>query len=126
MRLDGAGDSSVEVLFPEGRESFGLVSAGWPWVLGVDASGGPPHGYVADECGARVASRRSPEWLIVILAGEVSNLAGEVGHVLCSLGQVVTPGRMVVNRVWMNRPGFGGGIDPTKGWSHVSTAEVSA
>jgi hypothetical protein len=26
----------------------------------------------------------------------------------------------------MNRPGFGGGIDPTEGWSHVSTAEVSA
>ena len=26
----------------------------------------------------------------------------------------------------LNRPGFGGGIDPTKGWSHVSTAEVSA
>jgi hypothetical protein len=100
VRLDGAGDSSVEVLFPEGRESFGLVSAGWPWVLGVDASGGPPHGYVADECGARVASRRSPDWLIVTLAGEVSNLAGEVGHVLCSLGQVVSPGRMVVNRVW--------------------------
>jgi NAD(P)-dependent dehydrogenase (short-subunit alcohol dehydrogenase family) len=26
----------------------------------------------------------------------------------------------------LNRPGFGGGIDPTEGWSHVSTAEVSA
>jgi hypothetical protein len=26
----------------------------------------------------------------------------------------------------LNHPGFGGGIDPTKGWSHVSTAEVSA
>jgi hypothetical protein len=26
----------------------------------------------------------------------------------------------------LNRPGFGGGIDPTKGWSHVSAAEVSA
>jgi hypothetical protein len=26
----------------------------------------------------------------------------------------------------MNHPGFGGGIDPTKGWSHVSTEEVSA
>jgi hypothetical protein len=28
--------------------------------------------------------------------------------------------------VSLNRPGFGGGIDPTEGWSHVSTAEVSA
>ncbi len=26
----------------------------------------------------------------------------------------------------VNRSGFGGGIDPTKGWSHVGTAEVSA
>ena len=26
----------------------------------------------------------------------------------------------------LNHPGFGGGIDPTKGWSHVSTEEVSA
>ena len=25
----------------------------------------------------------------------------------------------------LNRPGFGGGIDPTEGWSHVSTEEVS-
>jgi hypothetical protein len=28
--------------------------------------------------------------------------------------------------VAMNRPGFGGGIDPTEAWSHVSTDEVSA
>ena len=26
----------------------------------------------------------------------------------------------------LNRPGFGGGIDPTEGWSHVSTEEISA
>jgi hypothetical protein len=64
------------------------------------AAGGPPHGYVADECGARVVSRRSPEWLIVGSGCEVSNLAGEVGDVLCSFGQVVTPGGMVLNRVW--------------------------
>jgi len=77
-----------------------LVPSGWPWVLGVDAAGGPPHGYVGDECGARVASRRSPYWLIVGSGCEVSNLAGEVGDVLCSLGQAVTPGGMVLNRVW--------------------------
>jgi hypothetical protein len=23
------------------------VPSGWPWVLGVDAAGGPPHGYIA-------------------------------------------------------------------------------
>jgi hypothetical protein len=67
---------------------------------GVDAAGGPPYGYVGDECGARVASRRSPDWLIVGSGCEVSNLAGEVGDVLCSFGQVVTPGGMGLNRVW--------------------------
>ena len=86
--------------FHRSADSLELVPSGWPWVLGVDAAGGPPHGYVADECGARVASRRSPDWLITGSGCEVSNLAGEVGHMLCSLGQVVIPGRMVVNRVW--------------------------
>jgi len=70
--------------------------AGW-W---VDAAGAPPHGYVAVQCGARVASRWSPNRLIVGSGCEVSNLAGEVGDVLCSLGQVVTPGGMVLNRAW--------------------------
>jgi hypothetical protein len=53
----------VEVLFPSVRGSLELVPSGWPWVFGVDAVGGSPHGYVADECGARVASRWSPGWL---------------------------------------------------------------
>jgi hypothetical protein len=52
--------------------------AGW-W---VDAAGAPPHGYVAVQCGARVASRWSPNRLIVGSGCEVSNLAGEVGDVL--------------------------------------------
>jgi hypothetical protein len=41
VRLDGAGDISVEVLFPEVPKRFELGSSGWPWVLGVDAVGGP-------------------------------------------------------------------------------------
>jgi hypothetical protein len=98
--LGVAGDISVEVLFPQVRGSLELVPSGWPWVLGVDAAGGPPHGYVADEFGARVASRWSPDWLITGSGCEVSNLVGEVGDVLCSFGQVVAPGGMVLNRVW--------------------------
>jgi hypothetical protein len=66
VRLDGGGDISVEVLFPEGRERFELGSSGWPWILGVDAVGGAPHCDFADECGARVASRPSPDWLIEV------------------------------------------------------------
>jgi hypothetical protein len=38
---------------------------------------------------------------------------------------VISAARARVPRI-VNHPGFGGGIDPTKGWSHVSTAEVSA
>ena len=48
-----------------GRERFELASSGWSRVLGVDAVGGPPHGDFADEGGARVASRCSPDWLVV-------------------------------------------------------------
>ena len=100
-RLDGAGDISVEVLFPQGRECLERGScSGGSLILGIDAISGPPHGYVADECGARVASRPSPDWLIAGSDCEVSNLAGEVGDVLCSLGQVVTPGGTVLNRAW--------------------------
>jgi hypothetical protein len=32
----------------------------------------------------------------------------------------------VCEMLTLNRPGFGGGIDPTEGWSYVSTEEVSA
>jgi hypothetical protein len=49
--------------------------------LWVDAVGGAPHGYVADQCGAPVASRWSPNRLIVGSGCEVSNLAGEVDPV---------------------------------------------
>ena len=70
----------VEVLFPEGRGCFELASSsGWSRVLGIDAVGGPPHCDFADEGGARVTSRCSPDWLAVTLAGVVLDLAGEVG-----------------------------------------------
>jgi hypothetical protein len=106
VRLDGAGNISVEVLFPWVRGSLELVPSGWPWVLGVNAAGGPPDGYVADECGARVASRRSPDWLIVGLGCQVSNLAGEVGDQLGSLGQVSPPDGVVMERFWYaGKPG---------------------
>jgi len=39
----------------------------------------------------------------------------------------LSPGqrKRYLGQLQVNRSGFGGGIDPTKGWSHVSTAEVS-
>jgi hypothetical protein len=102
------------------------VPSSWPWVLGVDAVGGPPYGYVADECGARVASRRSPDWLIIGSGCEVSNLAGEVGDVLCTFGQVVTPGGMGLNRVWnVWEQGSGPAADVVSAARSLSTSTAS-
>jgi hypothetical protein len=74
----GTRDSPVEALLPEGRERFELASSGWSRVLGIDAVGGPPHGDFANEGCARVASRSSPGWRGVTLAGVILDLAGEV------------------------------------------------
>ena len=98
-RVGGTRDISVEALFPEGRERFEVASSsGWLLVLGIDAVGGAPHCDFADEGGARVASRCSPDWRAVTLAGVILNLVGEVGDELGSLGQVVAPDGMVLQR----------------------------
>jgi hypothetical protein len=78
-RVGGTRDIPVEALFPQGRERFELASSGWSRVLGIDAVGGAPHCDLADEGGARVASRCSPYWRAVTLAGVVLDLVGEVG-----------------------------------------------
>ncbi len=92
-RLAGSGtrDIPVEALFPKGRERFELGSSGWSRVLGIDAVGGAPHCDFADEGAARVASRCSPGWRVVSLAGVILNLVAEVSDELGSLGQVVAP-----------------------------------
>ena len=92
-RVGGTRDIPVEALFPQGRKRFELSSSGWSWILGIDAVGGPPYCNFADEGGARVASRCSPYWLGVVLAGVVLDLVGEVGDQLGSLCQVVAPRR---------------------------------
>ena len=93
-RVGGMRDIPVEALFPQGRERFELGSSGWSRVLGIDAVGGPPHCDFADEGGARVASRWSPDWLGVTLAGVVLDLVGEVGDQLGSLCQIGPPDGM--------------------------------
>jgi hypothetical protein len=99
-RVGGERDIAVEALFPEGRERFAFGSAGWSRVLGIDAVGGPPHCDFADEGGARVASRRRPDWLGVTLAGMILDLFGEVGDELEPLGQVGPPDGMGIERFW--------------------------
>jgi hypothetical protein len=91
----------VEVLFPEGRERLELASSsGWSRVLGIDAIGGPPHCDFANEGGARVNSRCSPDWLGVTLADLILYLVGEVSDQLGSLCQIVPPDRMAMEHWW--------------------------
>jgi hypothetical protein len=92
-RVGGTRDSPVEALFPQGRERFELGSSGWSRVLRIDAVGGPPHCDLADEGGARVASRRCPDWLGVTAVGVILDLVGEVGDQSGSLCQVGPPDR---------------------------------
>jgi hypothetical protein len=99
-RVSGTRDVSVEVLFPQGRERFELTYSGWSRVLGIDAVGGPPHCDFADEGGAQVASRYSPDRRAVTSAGVIFDLGGEVGDQLGSLGQVGPPDRMGMERFW--------------------------
>jgi hypothetical protein len=116
-RVGGTRDIPVEALFPEGRERFELGSSGWSRVLGIDAVGGPPHCDFADEGGARMASRCSPDWLGVALAGAVLDLAGEVGDELGSLCQVVDPDGMITQRFWYARePGKRTWVAGREGW----------
>ena len=93
-RVGGTRDISVEALFPQGRERFELGSSGWSRVLGIDAVGGPPHRDFADKRGAQVASRCSPDWRAVTLAGVILNLVAEASDELGSFCQVVTPDGM--------------------------------
>jgi hypothetical protein len=88
----------VEALFPRGEGCLGLGSSGWSRVLGIDAVGGPPHCDFANECGARVGFRCSPDRLCVTLARVILDLAGEVGDQLGSLCQVGPPDRIGMKR----------------------------
>ena len=76
------------------------VPSGWPWVLGIHSVGRPPHCDVADEGGAQLASRCSPDRLGVTLAGVVLDLVGEVGDQLGSLGQIGPPDGLGMERFW--------------------------
>ena len=94
----------VESLFPQGGGGIELAAfSGWSRVLGIDTVGGSPYCYFADESRARVASRRYPDWLAVILAGVILNLLHKVGDQLRSFCQVGPPDEMGMQRFWNAR-----------------------
>jgi hypothetical protein len=75
-----AGETSVEVVLPEGRSCLQLSWSGGSSVVGVDAVCGPPHGDFTHDGEVREAARRRPHRMDIVLAGVTSNLVGEVGN----------------------------------------------
>ena len=95
----GVGDALVEALSPFDRSSLKLCGSGGSMVVGVDAVGGPPHGDFSDEGGAQCSARRCPCRLGGVVEGVVSDVMGEFGDQLGSLGEVVTPVGVIADRL---------------------------
>ena len=93
-----SGETSVEVVLPEGRGCLQLSCSGWSWVVGVDAVGGPPHGDFTNDGEVRAAARRRPHRLGFVLAGVMSDPIGEVGDELGPLRQILAPNGMIMER----------------------------
>jgi hypothetical protein len=73
-----AGNTSVEVLLPEGGSRLQLCCSGGSAVLRVDAVGGPPYVDFTDEGDARVAAWRSPDGRRAVPVSVSSEVSGEV------------------------------------------------
>jgi hypothetical protein len=74
-----AGETSIEVVLPEGRSCLQLSWSGGSWVVGVHAVCGPPHGNFTDDGEVRAAARRHPHGQGCVSAGLTSDLVGEAG-----------------------------------------------
>jgi hypothetical protein len=76
------GDPSLEMPLPFGRRDLQLFPSGRAAVFGVDAVRGSPDGDFTKEGDGRVAVRRCPYGLILLMAGAVSDLICEAGNEL--------------------------------------------
>jgi hypothetical protein len=94
------GDGSVEVLSPEICSGLELSSAGCSWVVCVDAVRCAPNGDLLEQAGARAAVRGCPGGCSVGAAGLFSDVVGEAGDELGTLGEVVAPGRIDLESGW--------------------------
>ena len=57
------GETTVEVVLPQGGSSLQLSCSGWSWVAGVVAAGGSPHGDFTDDGDVVLVARRRPNRL---------------------------------------------------------------
>jgi hypothetical protein len=86
-------------VLPEGGGCLQLCCSGWSWVAGVDAVGGAPHCDFTDDGEVLAAVGRRPHRLGIVSAGVTSDLVGEVGNYLGTLGQILTPHGMIMERL---------------------------
>jgi hypothetical protein len=63
-----AGETSVELVLPEGGSCLQLSCSGWSSVAGVDAVGGSPHGDFTHDGVVRAAALRRPHRLGIVLS----------------------------------------------------------
>ena len=92
------GNTSVEVLLPEGSSGLQLACSGRSSVPGIDPVGGPPYGDFTDNGDVRPTARRSPHRWRAVPVGVSSNLIGEVGDQRGAQGEILTPNGMIMKR----------------------------
>jgi hypothetical protein len=121
------GETSVEVVLLEGGSSLQLSCSGWSSVPRVDAVGGSPHDYFTHDADVRLAAGRCPNGLRPVLTGLIPDVTGKVDHQPRPLGQVLTPNRMIMNRLrnsgkprqWSVFAGWGFWKAPIQDGGHV-------
>jgi hypothetical protein len=96
--IAAVGNTSIEVLLPEGRSGRHLSCSGGSVVLRVDAVSGPPNVDFTDEGDARPSARRSPDRRRAALTSVSSDMSGEVSDQPGALGKILAPNGMIMKR----------------------------
>jgi hypothetical protein len=91
------GDTSVEVVLPEGGSGRQLFCSGGSVVLRVDPVGGPPYVDFTDEGDARRTARPSPDRRRALVRVYL-DVSGEVGDQPGALGKIRAPNGMIMKR----------------------------
>ena len=93
------GNTSVEVLLPEGGRGLQLACSGGSSVPGINSVGGPPYGDFTDNGDVRPTARHSPHRSRAVPVGVFPNLTGEVVDQRGALGKILTPNGMIMKRL---------------------------
>jgi hypothetical protein len=100
------GNTSIEVVLPEGGSRRQLACSGGSVVLRVDPVSGTPYLDFTDEGDARPTARRSPNRRGAALASVSSDMSGEVGDQPGALDKILAPNGMIMKRFrYTGKPG---------------------